>query len=69
MWDIPYAYTANSRCHRYLKDTHETDVFEIIALQFQPPINVGDTLVTVAGKNVYGLSLTTLRYADAVVWG
>jgi C-terminal processing protease CtpA/Prc len=30
-------------------------------MQFLPPINVGDTLVTVGGKNVYGLSLTTLR--------
>lgn len=26
-----------------------------------PTINIGDTLVTVGGKNVYGLSLTTLR--------
>lgn len=32
-----------------------------LSMQFLPPINVGDALVTVGGKNVYGLSLTTLR--------
>ena len=29
--------------------------------QAAPAISIGDTLVTVGGKNVYGLSLTTLR--------
>lgn len=38
-----------------------------ICVQFQPAVNVGDTLVTVGGKNVYGLSLTTLRYMYAVL--
>lgn len=32
-----------------------------VSVQAVPPINIGDTLVTVGGKNVYGLSLTTLR--------
>jgi hypothetical protein len=31
------------------------------AAEAAPAISIGDTLVTVGGKNVYGLSLTTLR--------
>jgi hypothetical protein len=32
-----------------------------VRCQAAPAISIGDTLVTVGGKNVYGLSLTTLR--------
>ncbi len=35
-----------------------------VRCQAAPAVSIGDTLVTVGGKNVYGLSLTTLRLLE-----